>query len=113
MPVICVPASASFRDRPAIAALGIVAVLGLMLSPVAAQQLATPVAEAAATPESSPDAGAVTVGTPVVWTQLGTDRTLVARAVVLGECSSLQADGRAAAMSVRGGPSGDAFSDGA
>ena len=111
MPVVRVPASASFRDRPAAAALVIVALLGPMLSPVAAQQPATPVAEAAATPESSPDADAVTVGTPVVWTQLGTDRTLVARAVVLGECPILEADGRAVAMSVRSGPSGDAFAD--
>jgi len=80
-------------------------------SAVAEDAPSTPVVGASATPASTRENGDGRAGEPVVWTQVGVDGVLLARAVVAGDCPAIILDGQERPMSVRTGPTGNAFAD--
>ena len=75
------------------------------------EALGTPTSSAPATPASATPGPSTAAGEPVVWTQIGVDGELIARAVVPGDCPSLTLDGADVPMAARSGPTGDVFAD--
>lgn len=72
---------------------------------------ATPSATAFTPPVSVGNEYGGEAGQPVVWTQLGVDGRLLARAVVAADCPTISLDGHDTTMTVRTGPTGTAFAD--
>ncbi len=78
---------------------------------IAQAAIATPTIANTAAASTPTTEHAALAGHPVVWTQIGLDGALLARAVVAGDCPAISLDGREAAMTVRAGPTAAAFAD--